>query len=390
MIQYGKQTIEKEDLEAVIEILKSDFLTVGPKVDEFEKKFAHYVGSKYAVVVSSGTAALHLACLATGLKKEDEVITSPMTFAASANCALYCGAKPVFIDIKEANGLIDENLIENKISSKTKIIIPVHYTGLPCEMGKIKKIADKHNLIIIEDACHALGAKYKKSKIGDCAYSDMAVFSFHPVKHITTGEGGMITTNSEKLYKKLLLLRSHGITKDPEEMEDKGEGSWFHEMQELGYNYRMTDFQCALGISQLKKVDKFVEKRREIAKKYDEEFSKIKEIEIIEETENSEGAYHLYVIKVKDGKTRLKLFNCLKENDIFCQVHYIPVYWHPYYQRLGYKKGICPKAEKFYERIISLPIYPELKRKEQERIIKVIKDFYEKQNFSNNSCKRGE
>jgi UDP-4-amino-4,6-dideoxy-N-acetyl-beta-L-altrosamine transaminase len=373
MIQYGKQTIEKEDLEAVIEILKSDFLTVGPKVDEFEKKFAHYVGSKYAVVVSSGTAALHLACLATGLKKEYEVITSPMTFAASANCALYCGAKPVFIDIKEANGLIDENLIENKISSKTKIIIPVHYTGLPCEMGKIKKIADKHNLIIIEDACHALGARYKRSKIGDCTYSDMAVFSFHPVKHITTGEGGMITTNSKELYKKLLLFRSHGITKDSQDMETKNEGSWFYEMQELGYNYRITDFQCALGISQLKKIDKFVEKRREIAKKYDEAFSSIKEIETIKEPEGYKNAYHLYVIKTKDGETRLKFFNYLKENDIFCQVHYIPVHWHPYYQKMGYKKENCPKAGRFYERVISLPIYPSLQPYKQNKIIKLIK-----------------
>lgn len=241
MIPYGRQTIDEDDIEAVAETLESDFLTTGPKVKEFEEKFASYVGAKYAVVASSGTAALHLACLAAGLQEGQELITSPMTFAASANCALYCGAKPVFCDINLENGLIDENLIEEKINPKTKIIIPVHYAGLPCEMEKIKEIANKHNIIVIEDACHALGAKYKNSKIGDCAHSDMAVFSFHPVKHITTGEGGMITTNSEELYKKLLLFRTHGITKDADRIDNKENGSWFYEMQELGYNYRITD-----------------------------------------------------------------------------------------------------------------------------------------------------
>ncbi|MFH0969680.1 MAG: UDP-4-amino-4,6-dideoxy-N-acetyl-beta-L-altrosamine transaminase [Patescibacteria group bacterium] len=378
MVLYGKQSIDRYDIEAVIKTLKSDFLTTGPKVLEFEKKFAIYVGAKYAVAVSSGTAALHLACLAVGLKKGDEIITSPMTFAASANCALYCGAKPVFVDINVKNGLIEENLIEKKINSKTKIIIPVHYTGLPCEMEKIKEIAGKHNLIVIEDACHALGAEYKNTRIGDCTYSNMAVFSFHPVKHITTGEGGMITTNSEELYQKLLLFRTHGITKDSDKLSNKKEGSWFYEMQELGFNYRITDIQCALGISQLKKIKKFVKKRREIAKKYDKAFSKIGGIETIKETQGCKNAYHLYVIKVKNKEARLKLFNYLKENNIFCQVHYIPVYWHPYYQKLGYKKGICPKAESFYERIISLPIYPSLKNKELEKVIKIIKDFYAK------------
>jgi UDP-4-amino-4,6-dideoxy-N-acetyl-beta-L-altrosamine transaminase len=378
MIPYGRQTIDESDVEAVIETLKSDFLTTGPKILEFEKKIANYVGAKYAVAVSSGTAALHLACLAAGLKKDDELVTSPLTFAASANCALYCDSKPVFVDIKKENGLIDENLIEEKINSNTKIIIPVHYAGLPCNMEKIKEIADKHKLVVVEDACHALGAEYKNSKIGDCKYSDMAVFSFHPVKHITTGEGGMITTNSEKLYKKLIILRSHGITKNPDELENKNEGSWFYEMQELGYNYRITDIQCALGISQLSKLDKFIEKRREIAKKYDEEFSKIDGIEIIKETNNSKSAYHLYVIKVKDKETRLKLFNYLKENDIFCQVHYIPVHWHPYYQKLGYVKNDCPESGKFYGRIISLPMYPSLRDNEEKKVISLVRKFYER------------
>ena len=376
IIPYGRQTIDEKDIEAVIETLRSDFLTTGPKVKKFEEKFADYVGAKYAIAVSSGTAALHLACLAVDLKKDEELITTPMTFAASANCALYCGAKPVFCDIKTENGLLDEILLEERITEKTKIIIPVHYAGLPCEMEKIKEIAKKHNLVVIEDACHALGAGYKNSKIGDCAYSDMAVFSFHPVKHITTGEGGMITTNSEKLYKKLLLLRSHGITKNPEELENKEEGPWFYEMQELGYNYRITDIQCALGISQLEKIDEFIDKRRGIAKVYDEAFSKIEGIEIIPEAEGKKNAYHLYVIKVKDKNTRLDFFNYLKENDIFCQVHYIPVHWHPFYQKLGYKKEDCPKAGGFYERIISLPIYPGLKNNDLDKVINLVKKMY--------------
>jgi UDP-4-amino-4,6-dideoxy-N-acetyl-beta-L-altrosamine transaminase len=310
------------------------------------------------------------------LETGDELITSPMTFAASANCALYCGAKPVFVDIKENNGLIDEELIEAKITSKTKIIIPVHYAGLPCNMEKIKEIADKHKLIIIEDACHALGAEYTDTKIGNCAYSDMAVFSFHPVKHITTGEGGMITTNSEELYEKLVIFRSHGITRDSGKLLNNKEGSWFYEMQTLGFNYRITDFQCALGISQLNKVESFIERRIDIAKKYDKAFESNDNIETMKQSEGCKNAYHLYVIKAKDKKTRLDLFNYLKENDIFCQVHYIPVHWHPYYQKLGYKKEDCPKAGNFYEKVISLPIYPGLKDEEQEKVIKVIKDFY--------------
>ena len=271
IIPYGKQSIDKSDTKAVVDVLNSEFLTTGPKINEFEKSFARFVGAKYAIAVSNGTAALHQACLAAGLKNGDELITSPMTFAASANCALYCRAKPVFVDIKE-NGLIDENLIEEKITSRTKIIIPVHLGGLPCDLKRIKTIAKKHKLIVIEDACHALGSKYKNTKIGDCKYSDMAIFSFHPVKHITTGEGGMITTNSKILYEKLLLLRSHGITKDPTKFVNKCDDPWYCEMQDLGFNYRITDFQCALGISQLKKVKEFIKRRIEIAKTYDKEF----------------------------------------------------------------------------------------------------------------------
>lgn len=375
IIPYGLQSIDNADIEEVVKVLKSNWLTTGPKISEFEIKFAKYVGSKYAVAVSSGTAALHLACLAAGLKEDEELITTPMTFAASANCAFYCKARPIFVDIKE-NGLIDEEKIEEKINRKTRIILPVHYTGLSCNMQKIREIGTKHKLIIIEDACHALGAKYEDSTIGDCKYSDMTVFSFHPVKHITTGEGGMITTNSKELYEKLLLLRNHGITKDPSKLINKNEGPWYYEMQDLGFNYRITDFQCALGIMQLNKIDIFIEKRREIAKKYEKAFQDIKSIEIINEDKNSFNPYHLFVIKVKDGETRLKLFNHLKSNNILCQVHYMPIYWYPYYQKKGYNKGICPNTEYFYNRIISLPIYPDLKDEEQKIVIEKIKEFF--------------
>lgn len=378
MIPYGKQTIDRKDIKAVIDVLNSDFLTTGPTIKIFEDKFAKFVNAKYAVAVSSGTAALHLACLAANLKKGDELITSPMTFAASANCALYCGAKPIFVDINEENGLINENLIEKKITSRTKIIVPVHYGGLPCNMKKIRLIAKKNKLIVIEDACHALGSLYQGTKIGDCTYSDMSVFSFHPVKHITTGEGGMITTNSRIFYERLLVLRTHGIIKIPSELQNKQEGEWFYEMQMLGYNYRLTDIQCALGISQLKKINKYIKKRLSIARTYNNIFSKMDEIELLKPDKNSKNAYHLYIIKVKDKIVRLDLFNYLKKRDIYCQVHYIPVYLHPYYRMMGYKKGICPIAERFYNRIISIPIYPSLNEIEQKSVIQSIYDYYAK------------
>ena len=369
MIPYGKQQIDIGDVDAVSKVFEGDFLTTGPKVKEFEDNVCKFVGCKYAIAVSSGTAALHLACLAAGLKKGEELITSPMTFAASANCALYCNANPVFVDVNE-NGLIDENKIENKITKKSKIIIPIHYTGLSCEMEKIKKIADKNKLIIIEDACHALGAKYKNTKIGDCKYSNMAVFSFHPVKHITTGEGGMITTNSKEFYEKLISLRNHGMEKKPDK------APWYYEISELGYNYRITDIQCALGVNQLKKLKKFIIKRREIANKYNHAFKNNEDIEILNENVDQFNVYHLYIIKLKNKEMRLKLFSYLKEKEIFCQIHYIPVYWHPYYKKLGYNQGLCSRAEEFYEKIISLPMYPELNNELQDYVIKNILDFF--------------
>ncbi len=373
-IPYGRQNLDEKDIAAVSKSLQADFLTTGSAVQEFEAKFSGFVGSKYAMVVSSGTAGLHLACLAGGLEPDEEIITTPMTFAATANCALYCGAKPVFADINPESGLINLSEIEKAITPKTKIILPVHYTGNPCEMAEIKRIAEKRKLVVIEDACHALGATYRNSKVGDCQYSDMAVFSFHPVKHITTGEGGVITTNRKDIYEKLLLLRNHGITKEKNRFQNKSDGDWYYEMQELGFNYRLTDFQCALGASQLKKINAFLKRRQEIAARYIRELKRVEEVSFLENTPQSENAYHLFVIKIKNG--RRQLYDYLKEKGIDCQVHYLPLYWHPYYQKLGYKKGLCPASEEFYETILSLPIYPGLKDFQQESVIKSIGEFF--------------
>jgi len=374
-MNYGRQSISKEDIESVLKVLKSDFLTTGPKVSEFEEKFAAYVGAKFAVAVSSGTAALHLAYRAAGIGEGDEIIMSPMTFAATANAALYCGAKPVFVDIDD-NGLIDENKISDSIYDRSKAIVPVHFAGFPCNMEAIKKIADDEGLIVIEDACHALGARYKDSMIGDCKYSDMAVFSLHPVKNITTGEGGVITTNSRELYEKLKVLRNHGIVTDQNKFKNKSQGPWYHEIQELGYNYRLTDLQCALGISQLKRIEEFLEARKEIAQKYDEAFKNLDRIQVLTTSNDKSSANHLYIIKLKDPKNRLEMYNHLKKDGINCQVHYLPVYLHPIYEDMGYESGLCPKAEDFYARILSIPIYVDLDSKDQEKVIKkILKDF---------------
>lgn len=376
IIPYGRQYIDEKDIEAVVEVLKGDYLTTGPHVEKFEKTFAEKVGARYAVAVSSGTAALHLSCLAAGIRTGDEVITTPMTFAASANCAIYTGAKPVFADIEENTGSLDAEKMKEKVTDKTKAVIPVHYTGLPCDMEKIKEVADNHNLVVIEDACHALGARYKNSIIGDCKYSDMTVFSFHPVKHITTGEGGMITTNSEEWYHKLLSLRSHGITRRQGDFTETSHGGWYYEMQSLGFNYRLTDIQAALGLSQLQKLDWFVEKRREIAGIYNLELKELP-LELPREKKGFYSSYHLYVIKLKKEASlnRKELYDRLRERNIYTQVHYIPVHTLPYYQHMyGYKWGDYPVAEEHYRRVLSLPIYPGLTEDEIYRVIKILRE----------------
>lgn len=370
-IPYGRQSINEDDIKAVEEVLKSDFLTTGPKIAEFERKFADYVGAKYAVAVSNGTAALHIACMAAGIGEGDEVITTPITFAASANCALYCGATPVFADIDPVTYNISPESVESHVTERTKAIIPVHYTGQACDMDAIHKIADKYNLIVIEDAAHAVGAEYKGKKIG--SLSDMTEFSFHPVKHITCGEGGIVTTNREDLYEKLKLFRTHGITRE-EKFLHKVDGPWYYEQIDLGYNYRITDIQAALGISQLGRIDKFLEKRKKIAAKYDEAFKDFDGIEIPKQAEYSNSAYHLYVIKV-DKSIRKALFEYLRANNIGVNVHYIPVYTFPYYREHGYENVKCENAEKLYESIISIPIYYDLSDEEQDYVIDKIKEF---------------
>lgn len=358
-LPYGKQVIDENDIKSVVNILNGDYLTTGPAVSEFEKKVANYVGSKYAVAVSNGTAALHIACLSAGIKEGDEVITTPMTFAASANCILYCGAKPVFVDIDKETYNIDVNEIEKKITPKTKAIIPVHFAGQSVDLDPILELAKKYNLTVIEDAAHALGTKYKGKFIG--SISDMTEFSFHPVKTVTTAEGGIITTNRKDLYEKLILFRTHGITRNTEFMENKNEGPWYYEQIDLGYNYRITDLQCALGITQMDKLDEFIKRRKELVEMYNESLSKIDGVIIQKEEEFSDTSRHLYIMKLDLDKFKVgkkEIFEALLAENIGVNVHYLPVYLHPYYKKLGYEKGLCPNAEELYDSMITLPLYP--------------------------------
>ena len=372
---YGRQSIDSDDIKAVVSVLRSDFLTQGPKIKEFEDALCEYTGAKYAVAVANGTAALHLAVLALGIKEGDEVITSPITFIASANCVSYTGGAVRFADIEPQTALIDLQEIKKQITKRTKAIIPVHFAGQSCDMEKIGKIAKKNNLFVIEDAAHAIGSKYNGEKVGSCRYSDMTIFSFHPVKTITTGEGGTITTNNNKLYEKLLMLRSHGVTRN-EKYLTENDGAWYYEMQMLGFNYRLTDIQAALGISQLKKLDKFVDRRREIVDLYRLSFHGDDRFKLLEEKKYSHAAFHLCPLLIDFSKVRIdkkKLFLRLKEKGINLQVHYIPVHLQPYYKKMGFREGDFPKAEAYYESTVSLPLYPDLKNSDVKHIVKIIK-----------------
>ena len=382
-IPYGKQHITKDDIAAVVETLQSDFLTQGPKIAEFEQAFAQYVDAKYAVAVANGTAALHLSALALKVNEKSKVITTPITFSASANCVRFCGGEVVFCDIEQENYLLDLTKLEQMLANKPKGfyqgIIPVDFAGYPVNMEEFRKLADTYGLWIIEDACHAPGGYFtdstgKKQRCGNGKFADLTCFSFHPVKHIACGEGGMITTNSKELYDKLLLLRTHGITKNPACLQEN-HGGWYYEMQELGYNYRLTDIQAALGISQLKRADEGLKRRHKIAQHYDEVFQNVKEIVTQKVTTDCFHAYHLYIIQVED---RLGLYNYLKDNNIFAQVHYIPVHLMPYYRQLGWKKGDMPVAEQYYEHCLSLPMYPTLTDEEQNFVIEKIIEYYGK------------
>lgn len=370
-IPYGRQSINEQDIEAVVNVLKSDYLTTGPKIAEFERKVADYTGAKYAVAIANGTAALHAACYAAGIGEGDEVITTPITFAASSNCVLYCGGTPVFADINPETYNISPEDIERKITPKTKAIIAVHFTGQPCEMEQIHAIAHKYNLTVIEDGAHALGAEYQGKRVG--ILSDMTTFSFHPVKHITTGEGGMILTDNPELYQRLKLFRTHGITRE-EELLTKNDGPWYYEQLDLGYNYRITDIQCALGVSQMDRLPEFLEKRKLIAKRYNEAFTANEQIQLPYQKEGCDNAWHLYVIRIKNGK-RKEIFEKLRAAGIGVNVHYIPVYQHPYYRTHGYTEVTCPNAEEYYKECISLPMYPDLKEEEQEYVIKKVLEY---------------
>lgn len=365
--------MDEDDIQAVVEVLRSDYLTTGPKIGEFEKIVAEYVGVKYAVAISNGTSALHAACFAAGIGPGDEVITTPITFAASANCVLYCGGAPVFADINPDTYNIDPEDIRRKITAKTKAIIPVHLAGQPCEMDEIHKIANEHGLIVIEDGAHALGAEYKGRKVG--TLSDMTTFSFHPVKPITTGEGGMIVTDNKEFYQKLVLFRSHGITRD-ESLMTRNEGPWYYQQLELGYNYRMTDIQCALGCSQMKKLDGFLERRRELVKRYDEAFVDCENVVTPYQLPETKSGWHLYIIQVKN-RDRREVFERLRNEGVGVNVHYIPVYMHPYYQEHGYSEVNCPHAEELYSHIISLPLFPGLTEAQQDEVIEKVKNAVE-------------
>jgi len=380
-IPYGRQNITQEDIDAVVEVLKSDFLTQGPKIAEFEKDFAKYIGSKYAIAVSNGTAALHLCTLALGVKPGDKVITTPITFSASANCVRYTGGEVVFADLDPETYLLDIVEVTKLLKASPKGtytgIIPVDFTGRAVDLEAFHKLADEYNCWIIEDACHAPGGYFSDSNVdkhncGSGEFADLAIFSFHPVKHIATGEGGMITTNNEDLYKKILLLRTHGITKDSK-LLDENHGGWYYEMQKLGYNYRLTDFQAALGNSQLKRANEGLRRRREIAGKYNEAF---KDKNFIKgQSGIIEGhAYHLYIIEVENRKG---LYEYLRKHRIFSQIHYIPLHLMPYYKNLGWKEGDMPVAENYYKYCLSLPIFPTLSKEEQSFVIETIERFYE-------------
>lgn len=372
-IFYGHQFIDEDDIQAVVDVLKSDYLTCGPKIGELEEKLCEVTGAKYAVVCSNGTAALHIACLAAGVMPGDEVITTPITFAASANCALYCGAKPVFADINENTYNIDPAHVEKLTTERTKAVVAVDFTGQSVELDRLLTHCREHNLILIEDGAHVIGTSYKGRMNGSIA--DMTTMSFHPVKTVTGGEGGAVLTNSKEYYEKLLLYRAHGITRDPKLMEHEPDGPWYYEQIALGMNYRMTDMQAALIISQLNKLPRFMERRKAIVKAYNEAFSRLPQLFVQQEIPESDTTRHLYILRIRPEKLtidRKQFFEALAAENICCNVHYIPTYYFPYYEKLGYKRGLCPKAEKLYAEEISLPLYYAMTDQDVEDVIRAV------------------
>lgn len=379
-LYYGHQYLDEKDVQAVVDVLHSDYLTCGPKITELEQKLCELTGAKYAVVCSNDTAALHIACMAAGVSAGDEVITTPITFLASANCALYCGAKPVFADIDEETYNIDPKEIEKALTPKTKAVVAVDYTGQVVDLDAIMETCHKQNVVVIEDAAHSIGTLYKGRPVGSIA--DMTTFSFHPVKTVTAGEGGAVLTDNEEYYKKLLLYRSHGMTRDQAQMTKESEGGWYYQMIDLGYNYRMTDMQAALLISQMEKLPMFSKRRKEMVARYNEAFSRIPELTVQQELEGSDSTRHLYILRIKPEKLRIDrrgFFDALAAENIMCNVHYIPIYLQPYYQEMGYPKGLCPKAEKLYSEMMSLPLYYAMTDQDVEDVITAVQkivDYY--------------
>lgn len=379
-IPYGRQNISEADIQAVVDVLRSDFLTQGPAVPAFEKSVANYCGVAHALAVNSATSALHIACLALGVKEGDLVWTSPVTFVASANCALYCGAHVDFVDIDhDTYNMSVERLSEKLIQAELvgclpKVVIPVHLCGQSCDMEGIHALSLRYGFKIIEDASHAIGGRYRGETIGNCHYSDITVFSFHPVKIITTGEGGMSLTNDGLLAKRMQLLRSHGITRDEVDMSHVSDGPWYYQQIDLGFNYRMTDMQAALGLSQMNRLDEFVSRRHEIANRYNEKLVGLPLV-VPYQIHDSYSALHLYIIRLKLGENRMnhrRVFDELRAAGIGINLHYIPVYLHPYYENLGFKAGHCPEAELYYSEAISLPLFPDLNIDQQDRVIEVL------------------
>lgn len=377
-LSYGRQFIDDEDIQAVIDTLKSDYLTCGPRVTQLEQRLCDITGAKYCVAVSNGTAALHIAALAAGIGPGDEVITTPITFAASANCALYCGARPVFADINPHTYNIDPASIKAHITPRTKAVVAVDFTGQAVELDEIRAICREHGLILIEDAAHSIGTRYKGQPVGSLA--DMTTFSFHPVKTVTAGEGGAVTTNSKELYDKLVLLHAHGITRDRSQMVHPTDDPWYNEQAAFGFNYRMTEFQAALLMSQLNKLDQFSRRRREIVEKYDAAFSHIPQLQLQQEIPASETTRHLYILRLRSEMlscTRREFFDAMGAEGIHSQVHYMPVYWHSYYESLGYEKGLCPQAERYYQEVMSLPLYYSLTDQDVEDVIHIVRKLVE-------------
>lgn len=377
-LYYGHQYIDEADVKAVSEVLVSDYLTCGPKIEELEKELCKLTGAKYAVAVSNGTAALHLAAMAAGLSEGDELITTPITFAASANCALYCGATPVFADINPATYNIDPQSVKEHMTERTKAVVAVDYTGQAVELDALLELCQEREIVLIEDAAHSIGTKYKGRGVGSIA--DMTTFSFHPVKTVTGGEGGAVLTNNEEYYKKLVLLRAHGITREEDRLTRASEGGWYYEQIELGMNYRLTDIQAALIISQLHKLERFIKRRKEIVARYNEAFSNIPELFVQQEIVESDTTRHLYILRIKPERLtigRRQFFDAMAAENICCNVHYIPVYYHPYYEKLGYKKGLCPHAEKLYEEMMSLPLYYAMTDEDVEDVIHAVTKIVE-------------